>query len=133
MPVYNEAKTVQAGDRSAARRFRCPAPREIIVVNDGSTDGTREVLDGIAPVHGVLSIVHATVNGGKGSAMRIGLARARGTIIAIQDADLELDPVQLADLVAADPRRRGRRRVRLALSRRRGRRVRGCRLRPIAR
>jgi glycosyltransferase involved in cell wall biosynthesis len=43
--------------------------------------------------------VHAAANGGKGSALRLGLERARGTILAIQDADLELDPLQLADLV----------------------------------
>ena len=57
------------------------------------------MLDGIAPVDGVLSIVHAAANGGKGSALRIGLSHARGTIVAIQDADLELDPVQLGGLV----------------------------------
>ena len=76
-----------------------PAAREIIVVNDGSTDGTKEVLDGITPVAGVLSIVHAAANGGKGSAVRTGLSHARGTVVAIQDADLELDPVQLGGLV----------------------------------
>ena len=98
VPVYNEARTVgQVIDRLL--QIPLPLPREIIVVNDGSTDDTKKVLDGVPPVDGVLSIVHARVNGGKGSAIRIGLSHARGSIIAIQDADLELDPVQLANLV----------------------------------
>jgi len=98
VPVYNEARTVE---QVIQRLLEIPLPvqREIVVVNDGSTDGTGVVLDRIAPVPGVLSIVHAKANGGKGSAIRIGLERSRGTIIAIQDADLELDPIQLADLV----------------------------------
>lgn len=98
VPVYNEEATV----RSVIERLLAvdlPVPREILVINDGSTDGTRGVLDGLAEVPGTLRIVHSEVNGGKGSAIRIGFEQARGTIVAIQDADLELDPAELANLV----------------------------------
>ena len=97
VPVYNEGKTVaEVIERLIA--IDLPAPREILVVNDGSTDNTRAVLDAIPPRPG-LKIIHAEKNGGKGSAIRIGYAQAAGDIVAIQDADLELDPAQLAQLV----------------------------------
>lgn len=98
--MFNEAATVAAVvDRLLT--IELPAPREIIVVNDGSRDATRSVLDAIAGAEPPgLTVVHAEENRGKGHAIRLGFKAARGTIVAIQDADLELDPAQLADLVA---------------------------------
>lgn len=97
VPVYNEHATIAAViDRLLT--IDLPLDREIIVVNDGSSDGTRAVLDALAPSERV-TIVHLPRNRGKGHAVRVGLAKTRGTIAAIQDADLELDPAQLADLV----------------------------------
>lgn len=99
VPVFNEAATVaEVVDRLLT--IELPAPREIIVVNDGSRDATRAVLERIAAANPPgLTVVHADENRGKGHAIRLGFQAARGTIVAIQDADLELDPAQLADLV----------------------------------
>jgi len=98
VPVFNESRTV-ASVIDRLMTVDLPVPREIVVINDGSSDGTREVLDAF-PVHGgAVTILHVERNAGKGAAIRLGLQHARGTIIAIQDADLELDPAQLAALV----------------------------------
>ncbi len=97
VPVFNEESTVGAVIERLLV-IDLPVAREILVVNDGSTDGTRAVLDGL-PTRETLRIVHAPVNGGKGRAIRTGFEHARGTIVAIQDADLELDPAEIAVLV----------------------------------
>jgi glycosyltransferase involved in cell wall biosynthesis len=98
VPVFNESRTV-ASVIARLMTIDLPVPREIVVINDGSSDGTREVLDAL-PVQGdAVTILHVAQNAGKGAAIRLGLQHARGTIIAIQDADLELDPAQLAALV----------------------------------
>ena len=98
VPVYNEVRTVRAViDRLIA--IDLPLAREILIVDDGSTDGTREVLGVAAAERLPVTVINAPRNAGKGSAIRLGLQHAAGSILAIQDADLELDPQQLADLV----------------------------------
>jgi len=99
VPVYNEQATVGLVIDNLLR-MPLPAAREIIVVNDGSRDGTRAALDALDGRHAELHIVHVQQNRGKGYAVRVGFGRATGTVTAIQDADLELDPTQLAGLVA---------------------------------
>ena len=95
--MFNESGTVSSViDRLMT--IELPADREIVVVNDGSNDGTRAVLERLEGTPR-LRILHADRNRGKGHAIRLGLAAVRGDVVAIQDADLELDPAQLAALV----------------------------------
>jgi dolichol-phosphate mannosyltransferase len=75
-----------------------PIDKEVLVVNDGSRDGSREVLDGLArrlPIR----VFHHERNRGKGAAIRTALAEARGEVVVIQDADLEYDPEEFPRLL----------------------------------
>jgi glycosyltransferase involved in cell wall biosynthesis len=102
IPVYNERDTV----REVIGRIRSlPLRTQIVVVDDCSTDGTREVLRGLAEKEKDLTIRFHEHNRGKGAAIRTALAEATGDVVIIQDADMEYDPVEYPRLL--EPIRQG--------------------------
>ncbi len=89
IPCYNERETVA----EIINRVHAVVPEaEIIVVDDGSTDGSREILSGLNGTHPYVRVILHAKNGGKGAALQTGIQAATGDIILIQDADLEYDP-----------------------------------------
>ncbi|HEX6037531.1 glycosyltransferase family 2 protein [Longimicrobium sp.] len=96
IPVYNEAASVEA----ALLRVRAvPLTMELVVVDDGSRDGTRDVLTRLRDEGLIDVLVLHEVNRGKGAAVRTGFAHATGEITVIQDADMEYDPFDLTHLI----------------------------------
>jgi glycosyltransferase involved in cell wall biosynthesis len=94
IPVYNEAATI----REILVRVRSsPINKEVVIVDDGSTDGTREILKQVD--YADVRIVLHEVNQGKGMAIRTGLKYATGGYVLIQDADLEYDPADYEALL----------------------------------
>jgi glycosyltransferase involved in cell wall biosynthesis len=95
IPCFNEVATVE---RVIDRVLASPYTSEVVVVDDGSTDGTREVLDKLD--HPRVRVIFHPRNRGKGAALRTGFAEAHGPFVVVQDADLEYDPAEYGDLVA---------------------------------
>jgi glycosyltransferase involved in cell wall biosynthesis len=95
IPVYNEAATIaELIERVSVLDFE----KELIVIDDGSTDGTSAILDAIAASRDDVHLIRQA-NRGKGAALRAGIPRISGEIAVIQDADLEYDPAEVPMLI----------------------------------
>lgn len=98
MPVYNEANTIHEIIKRVEAADLGAVSKELIIVDDASKDGTREILDDLRKDAAYKVYFHAQ-NMGKGAALRTALTYASGDIIIIQDADLEYDPAEYAELI----------------------------------
>ena len=96
LPVYNEAKTIR---QILEKINSVNIDKEVIVVDDGSSDGTDRILNEIQVDN--LTIIHHTSNRGKGAAFLTGISHATGEYVIIQDADLEYNPADYLKLIAA--------------------------------
>lgn len=101
IPVFNEVGTLR---EIVSRVLAAPVdlPLELILVDDGSSDGTLTLYDGIVAQHPgrEIRVIRHEVNQGKGAALRTGFAHATGDIVLVQDADLEYDPADYPRLIA---------------------------------
>ncbi len=95
IPIYNEVKTLE---KIIKRVESVNIDKEIIAVDDGSTDGSLDMLDRLAD-EGRIKLIKHSKNSGKGAAIKSGLKQASGDIIIIQDADLETDPQDFYELI----------------------------------
>jgi glycosyltransferase involved in cell wall biosynthesis len=96
IPVYNEAATIE---RIIEAVRAVDVEKEIVAVDDFSTDGTRERLQTIAERDGCLRVLYHDRNRGKGAALRTGFTAVRGRFVVVQDADLEYDPGEFPKLL----------------------------------
>lgn len=96
MPVFNEAATVAAVIEAVLRQ---PTVRELVAVDDGSSDGSWQVLQNLSRTDARLKVFHHEANQGKGAALRTGISHAASPIVLIQDADLEYDPAEYPALI----------------------------------
>jgi glycosyltransferase involved in cell wall biosynthesis len=95
MPVYNERETIE---QIIPRVLAVPLRIELIVVDDGSKDGTRELLTALRQKYD-FNLIFQPKNGGKGAALRRGFQEVKGDLVVIQDADLEYSPEEFPELI----------------------------------
>ena len=95
IPAFNEEQTIREVVEAV---HSLPIEKQIIVVNDGSTDGTDKALEELHADY-ALTVVHCRKNSGKGAAIRQGLPYVKGDTVVIQDADMELVPTDLPELL----------------------------------
>jgi glycosyltransferase involved in cell wall biosynthesis len=98
IPVYNELPTLRV---AVERVLRAPLELEVLCVDDGSTDGSTDVLEELRQQYGQIKVLRQPRNLGKGAALRRGIQEASGEFLIIQDADLEYDPADY--MVLLDP------------------------------
>jgi len=98
IPVYNERRTLR---QVMQRVLQVPFETEVLCVDDGSSDGSREILAELETKYPQLRVFLQPVNAGKGAALRHGIQEASGDFVIIQDADLEYDPAGLSQPVGA--------------------------------
>lgn len=97
VPAYNEEATLS---EIVARLLAVPNAGEIVIVDDCSTDGTPVIADRLAAGHPAIKVAHHPRNRGKTEALKTGFSLTTGQIVIVQDADLEYDPSEIADVIA---------------------------------